>query len=347
VKIRAFGIDALLASLHGEMPERAFSSYLSTVPFSLLIEQVTGLYLVLLDGGQVTLLPPEAELIGTSAEAVRAVLPHLRAARATALVATPALVAELATAARAAVAAGLDVGQELFGTPAAPVLCCGGAPVHPDTLRELDELGVPVYEGYGLSENSSVVSWNTPANRRIGTVGKPLPHVRVKLGPDGELLVSSTSLFDGYTRDDPSSCLLEDGWLHTGDLATLEDGFVRITGRKKNVIITPAGRNIAPEWVEAQYNRLPFVQAAAVVGNQLDQLNGLFVVTPGTDRAQARAEIAEFGARHLSEIEQVREVHLAEADGPAFRAYFTVTGRPVRTAIERAIADGTLLSSLS
>ncbi|WP_441245312.1 AMP-binding protein [Kitasatospora sp. McL0602] len=339
VRIRALGIDALLASLHGAMPPAAFTSYLSTVPFSLLIEQVTGLYLVLLDGGSVTLLPPEAELIGTSATAVGAVLPHLRAARPTALVATPGLVTELAHAARAALAAGASVPETLFGTTQAPVLCCGGAPVHPDVLRELDELGVPVYEGYGLSENSSVVSWNTPGSRRIGTVGRPLPHVETRLGPDGELLVRSASLFAGYTRDDPSSCDLVDGWLHTGDLASIEDGFIRITGRKKNVIITSAGRNIAPEWVEAQYARLPFVQAVAVVGNQLPELHGLFVLAPDTDPEAARAAIAEFGAEHLSEVEQVRAVHLAEADSPAFRRYFTVTGRPVRAALELAITN--------
>nr|WP_237695056.1 AMP-binding protein [Streptomyces sp. SID5468] len=335
VRIRAHGVDALLGSLREVMPAGAFTRYLSFVPFSLLIEQVTGLYMVLLDGGCLTLLPSSAALVGTDAGAGEAALPYLAAARPTAVVATPALVAVVADAARRARAAGADIPRTLFGTATAPLICCGGAPVHPGTLRELDALGLPVHEGYGLSENSSVVSWNTPDARRIGTVGRPLPHVRVKVADDGELLVSSTSLFAGYTRDDPSSCLLRDGWLHTGDLAAIDaDGFITVTGRKKNIIITAAGRNVAPEWVEAQYARLPFVQAVAVVGNGLPALHGLFVLRPGTDPDQARAAIEAFGAEHLSEVERVARVHLVDAGQQRYRRYFTVTGRPMRAAIE-------------
>ncbi|MCX4545878.1 AMP-binding protein [Streptomyces sp. NBC_01565] len=338
VRIRSGGIGALIDSLHAAMPADAFARYLSVVPFSLLIEQVTGLYLVLLDGGCVTLLPPTAPLVGTSGSAVEATLPHLVTARTTAVVATPALVNALADAARRAEEAGQDVNQALFGTDRAPLICCGGAPVHPDTLRELDGFGIPVYEGYGLSENSSVVSWNTPGARRIGTVGRPLRHVRVRLSEEGEVLVSSPSLFAGYTRPDPSACAVVDGWLHTGDLASIdEDGFLRITGRQKNVIITAAGRNVAPEWVEAQYARLPFVRAAAVVGNDLPALNGLFVIDPAVDRQEAEREIAAFGAEHLSQVERVEVVHLLSADDEAYRRLFTVTGRPVRGAIAESL----------
>ncbi|WP_435191528.1 AMP-binding protein [Streptomyces sp. bgisy126] len=334
VRIRAHGVGALIDSLHGAMPAGAFTGYLSFVPFSLLIEQVTGLYLVLLDGGCLTLLPPGTPLVGTSGGAVEAALPQLAAARPTALVATPALANALLDAARRAAADGLDVAPALFGTERAPLICCGGAPVHPETLRGLDAFGIAVYEGYGLSENSSVVSWNTPGARRIGTVGRPLPHVRVRLDEEGELLVSSSSLFDGYTREDPSSCAVVDGWLHTGDLARVdEDGYLTITGRKKNVIITSAGRNVAPEWVEAQYARLPFVRAVAVVGNDLPALHGLFVIDPAADRTEAEHALAAFGAEHLSEVERVETVHLMGADDEAYRRLFTVTGRPMRKAV--------------
>jgi long-subunit acyl-CoA synthetase (AMP-forming) len=334
VRIRSHGIDALIDSLHAAMPADAFARYASCVPFSLLIEQVTGLYLVLLDGGCVTLLPPGSPLVGTSGAAVEAALPLLAAARPTALVATPALVNAWLEAAHRASAAGEDVSRSLFGTGRPPLICCGGAPVHPDTLRALDGFGIAVHEGYGLSENSSVVSWNTPGARRVGTVGRPLRHVRVRLSEEGELLVSGSSLFAGYTREDPSSCAVVDGWLHTGDLAAVdEDGYITITGRKKNVIITAAGRNVAPEWVEAQYARLPFVRAVGVVGNGLPALNGLFVIDPAVDPAVAERSIAAFGTEHLSEVERVETVHLMSADDDSYRRLFTVTGRPVRTAI--------------
>ncbi|MGW9431325.1 AMP-binding protein [Streptomyces decoyicus] len=344
VRIRAAALNELLGSLRSVMPRGAFARYLSLVPFSLLIEQVTGLYMVLLDGGTLVLMPPGKALVGTAAAAAADALPYVAASRPTAMVATPALVDAFATAADEAAAGGRAVAPALFGSAEAPLICCGGAPVHPELLRRLEEHGLPVHEGYGLSENSSVVSWNTPAARRTGTVGRPLPHVRVKLADDGELLVSSTSLFAGYTRDDPSSLILDaDGWLRTGDLARIDgDGFLSITGRKKNVIITAAGRNVAPEWVEAQYAQLPFVRAVAVVGDGLTVLHGLFLVEESTDLAEAEAAVREFGAAHLSEVERVAVPHLTVADEGLYRRFFTVTGRPMRAAIRTALSNGTL-----
>jgi long-subunit acyl-CoA synthetase (AMP-forming)/alpha-ketoglutarate-dependent taurine dioxygenase len=344
VRIRAHALDALLGSLRTVMPPGAFTRYLSVVPFSLLIEQVTGLYMVLLDGGTLVQLPPRTALVGTAATAAGDALPFVAAARPTALVATPALVDAFATAADSAADAGTPVPRALFGTAEAPLLCCGGAPVHPDLLSRLERHGLPVHEGYGLSENSSVVAWNTPGARRNGTVGRPLPHVRVRLADDGELLVKSMSLFAGYTRDDPSSLMLDaDGWLRTGDLARIdEDGFISITGRKKNVIITAGGRNVAPEWVEAQYLQLPFVRAVAVVGDGMAALHGLFVVADGTDPAEARDAVREFGERRLSDVERVAVPHIVTFDEHTYRTYFTVTGRPMRAAIAEALTSGTL-----
>jgi long-subunit acyl-CoA synthetase (AMP-forming) len=341
VRIRAYGLDALLRSLRDVMPAGAFGRYLSLVPFSLLIEQVTGLYMPILHGGSVTLLPEEMALVGTSAAAAGDVLPLLARARPTAMVATPSVVEEMATAATAAKAADASVVQTLFGRDVVPLVCCGGAPVHPDVLTALDAAGVPVYEGYGLSENSSVVSWNRPDARRIGTVGVPLPHVEIKVADDGELLVRSTSLFAGYTRDDPSSCAVDaEGWLHTGDLAAVDaDDFVRITGRKKNVIITAAGRNIAPEWVEAQYATLDAVDAVAVVGNGLTALHALFLIPAAVTPAAARSAIEEFGRNRLSDVERVAVAHVVPARDAVYRRFFTVTGRPRREALRQAIRD--------
>jgi long-subunit acyl-CoA synthetase (AMP-forming) len=343
VRIRARALESLLASLRSVMPRQAFDRYLSVVPFSLLIEQVTGLYMVLLDGGALALLPPGKPLVGTDPRAAADTVALMPAVRPTALVATPALVEEIGAAADRAEEQGRPTVRALFGTDRSPLICCGGAPVRTDLLRRLERAGLPVHEGYGLSENSSVVSWNTPRARRLGTVGRPLPHVRVRLAEDGELLVTSDSLFAGYTRDDPSSLVLDpDGWLHTGDLARIDDdGFISITGRKKNVIITAAGRNVAPEWVEAQYATLPFVRAVAVVGDGLSTLHGLFLVDGDVDPEDARARVEEFGHRHLSAVERVSVPHLMVADEQAYRRFFTVTGRPMRDAVATALSEGT------
>ncbi|SBT43287.1 AMP-binding protein [Micromonospora narathiwatensis] len=344
VRIRGAGLDALLRSLDRVMPAGAYARYLSLAPFSLLIEQVAAIYLVICHGGTVVLLPPDEPLIGTSSFAASGVLRHTPAARPTALVATPALAEELADRADRAAALGRPVVPELFGRDEAPLICCGGAPVDAGTLHRLDRHGLVVYEGYGLSENSSTVSWNAPGNRRIGTVGQPLDHVEVRLADDGELLVRSSSLFAGYTGTDPSACLVDDdGWLHTGDLAEIEEsGHIRIVGRKKNVIVTSAGRNIAPEWVEAQYATLPFVQASAVVGDGLQTLHGLFLVSGATDDASARRGIAALGADRLSVVERVSAACVLPASDELYGRYFTVTGRPRRDEIRAAIADGRL-----
>ncbi|MFI7104607.1 AMP-binding protein [Streptomyces sp. NPDC050161] len=343
VCIRAAGLDALLTSLRDAMPAYAYRRYLSLVPFSLLIEQVTGIYLVVCDGGTVVLLPPDVPLVGTSSFAPEAVLPYLAAARPTALVATPALAESLAARAAAAQAAGRSPADELFGSPEAPLVCCGGAPVDPRTLEKLDGYGIAVYEGYGLSENSSVVSWNTPAARRIGTVGRPLAHVRVTTAADGELLVRSSSLFAGYKGGDPSGCEVDaDGWLHTGDLAEIEDGYLRIKGRKKSVIITAAGRNVAPEWVEAQYRTVPGIRAVAVVGDGLPALHGLFLLDPAADADAVRDRLDSVARARLSQVERVEVAHLLPADEALHAEYFTVTGRPRRAVIQQAVTTGRL-----
>lgn len=336
VQVRLHGVEALLASLGGRVDDAVFARYLSVVPLSLLIEQVAGLYMPFLNGGSVTFLPPGTALIGTVADAGPRMLSLLRQAQPTAMVVPPTVAGLLLSLCEQNPTEDLARRRlRLFGHTGPVFIACGGAPVSIDVLKRLEAFGIPLYEGYGLSENSSVVAWNFPGQFRFGTVGRPLDHVRARLAQDGELLIQSTSLFAGYTQEDPSSVVVDDqGWLHTGDLATIDDdGYIRITGRKKSLVITAAGRNLSPEWVEARYRELGFVREAAIVADGLDEVRGLFVIDAGTDRAEARRRIEEFGTGRLSAIERATSVRLMAEDDPEYTTFFTVTGRPRRDAV--------------
>lgn len=342
VQIRRHGLDELLTSLRARTRPEIFERYLSIVPLSLLIEQVAGLYMPFLAGGSVSFLPPGTALVGTAADAALRMLTLLRAARPTALVVPPTVAGLfLALCDQQPAESVAERHRRIFGHDGPVFIACGGAPVPAEILQRLDAHGLTVHEGYGLSENSSVVSWNFPGAVRFGTVGRPLDHVHAELADDGELLIRSTSLFAGYTREDPSSVVVDDqGRLHTGDLAEIDaDGYLRITGRKKNLVITAGGRNVAPEWVEARYRELGFVREAAVVADGLDQVHGLFVIDAALDHQAARREITDFGRRKLSGIERAAVVHLMSEDDPAYATCFTVTGRPRRDVVRAHVLD--------
>ncbi|MFG2648491.1 AMP-binding protein [Streptomyces sp. NPDC048436] len=331
VKIRSRALDALLTSLDSVSPDGVYARYLSLVPFSLLIEQVTAVYLPIINGGRVILLPETTALLGTAGSRADDVVTWMRAARPTAAVLPPAAVSALDKSVR-----NQDPRvAELLGDGPRPFLMAGGAPVDVEAQLRLDAAGLRIHEGYGLSENSSVVSWNTPENWRPGTVGKPLPHCRVRLSAEGELLVKSTSLFAGYTVEDPTSRPVdEDGWLHTGDRAEIDDdGYIRILGRLKNVIITSHGRNVSPEWVEGSLRSCPSVVDAVVFGEGREHLTAVLVTLDGDDPDAVRRQARDHAERHLAETDRPEDF-VVVPDSRDFRdTYFTVTGRPRRPLI--------------
>ncbi|MDX1488769.1 MAG: AMP-binding protein, partial [Acidiferrobacterales bacterium] len=144
-------------------------------------------------------------------------------------------------------------------------LAVGGAPVSRRLLRRAGACGVPVYEGYGLSECASVVAVNGPGQQRIGSVGKLLPHIRLEFADDGEILVAG-AVFDGYLGDHLEA---RERFVATGDLGYLDsDGYLYITGRKKHMFVTSFGRNVAPEWIERELTLHPAIAQAAVFGER-------------------------------------------------------------------------------
>jgi long-chain acyl-CoA synthetase len=137
-----------------------------------------------------------------------------------------------------------------------------------------------VLEGYGLTETTAAVTLNLPGVQRIGSVGRPLPGSAVRIADDGEVLVRGGTVFGGY-RGDPeatAAALDDDGWLRTGDLGSLDDGFLTITGRKKDIIVTAAGKNIAPAVLEDRVRAHVLVDECVLVGDRRPYVGALVVL---------------------------------------------------------------------
>ena len=159
----------------------------------------------------------------------------------------------------------------------------GAAPIAPQVLEFFWAMGVPIREGYGQTENTAVCTYTPPDGVRIGTVGRALPGVEIRIARDGEILTRSDGVFMGYL-DDPEATaetVDADGWLHTGDVGELgEDGYLTITDRKKDIIITAGGKNISPSEIENRLKVSPWVREAVVIGDRRKYLTALIGIEP-------------------------------------------------------------------
>jgi long-chain acyl-CoA synthetase len=158
----------------------------------------------------------------------------------------------------------------------------GAAPINPEILRFFDAAGVLVLEGWGMTETSTAATISTPEDFKVGTIGKPFPGCEVKIADDGEILVKGPNVFQGYHKNEEATReTIVDGWLHTGDLGEIDrDGFIKITGRKKDIIITAGGKNITPANLEAEIKQHPLVSQCVVVGDRRPYLVALVTLDP-------------------------------------------------------------------
>ena len=314
----------------------AVERHLGVLPLATLLENIAGLYAGLMAGARVELLPMRT--IGFSGgggfDPAR-FLQTLHAHRPHSLILLPQMLLALVGAAEQghALPAGLRF------------VAVGGGQVSPRLLQRAEALGLPVYEGYGLSECASVVCLNTPSARRIGTVGRPLPHAGVRIGDDGEVQVRGARMLGYLGEAPPADALAADAWLGTGDLGHFDDGFLVLHGRRKHQFITAYGRNVNPEWVEAELVQQGAIAQAWVHGEACPE-NLAVLVPRRADCSDVELEAAVAAANAgLPDCARAHRWLRAEAPFTPANGLLTANGRLRRAALAahylpRSGADG-------
>jgi long-chain acyl-CoA synthetase len=156
----------------------------------------------------------------------------------------------------------------------------GAAPISHNILKYFQSIGIPIREGYGMTETTGITHMSDEYSFKLGTVGKALPGTEVQIAQDGEILVRHPGIFKGYYRDEENTReALHDGWMHTGDVGEIDaEGYLKITDRKKDLIITAGGKNIAPQYIENLLKFSPYINDAVVIGDGRKYLTAMIVI---------------------------------------------------------------------
>jgi long-chain acyl-CoA synthetase len=307
-------------SLLQVVPFRPGDRHLCVSPLPILLENIGGLYTPLLAG--LTSVLPAMQAVGLRGAAgldaarLAGALTEYRAASA---ILSPVMLQGL-----------VEQGARL---PGLRFLAVGGAAVPPALLEGAAALGLPVYQGYGLSECASVVTLNGPDANRPGSVGRALPQNQVRLAADGEVLVRG-NLFAGYLGE--AAPRLEDGWWRSGDLGRLDaEGYLWLHGRRNHLIITTFGRNLDPEWVEGELCLRPAIAQAALFGDGRPWNCALISPAAGADPTELELAVREVNAR-LPDYARVTAWLPTDQPFSLFNGQLTGTGRLRRQAIQQA-----------
>lgn len=293
--------------------------YLAVLPLGVLLENL-GVYAALMAGACVQLYPQaQLGISGATQVDFKRLLGAIALSGAHSLILVPQLLLGLVTA----------IERGLMPVGALRFVAVGGARVSQALLERAEAIGLPVYEGYGLSECASVVAPNRPGAYRLGSVGKPLPHVQVRIAEDGEVLVAGSTLL-GYLGEPP----LHASWWATGDLGYLDaQGYLYLNGRKKHQFITSFGRNVSPEWVEAELTQCGALAQVFVHGEGLPRnVALLWPRDPASSDADIEQAVRQGNAR-LPDYARVHHWRRLPEPLDSHLHTLTANGRPRREAI--------------
>lgn len=309
-------IEQVSLGLKEKLDNLPIQQHLCILPLSTLLENIAGLYVPLMKGCCVYVSPVhELGFNGSSDLDSQLFISRLKEINPDSLILLPELLSMLVNF------------SELTKTlPFNPVFIpVGGSKTSPSLLNLAKEQGWPVYEGYGLSENGSVVSMNTPINNRIGSVGKPLAHLNVEI-IDDEICVFGAH-YSGYLNEEGTT----EDCLRTGDLGHIDDdGYLYVTGRKKNLIITSYGRNISPEWIESELVLSPAITQCLVYGNAKPFCTAIIVPpTAMVKDADIDNAINELN-KTLPDYARIKSWFYAEEPFKHSNGLLTANGRPKR-----------------
>ncbi|WP_198331341.1 AMP-binding protein [Psychrobacter aquimaris] len=288
-------------------------SHLSVLPFATLLENVAGVYVSLYMGR--TLVTGQIDqfgLLSNQAFDAKRLITTVQTYHIASVILLPQMLKAICEYMAANETTKSSANAAL---PSLKFMAVGGGKVSPQLLQDANALSLPVYEGYGLSECGSVVSLNTPKAKREGSVGKPMPHASVSIADSGEVMVKGNAM-QGYLNHDDSND--DDGIIATGDIGHLDDdGYLHITGRRKNVLISSFGRNISPEWVEAQLSTQPIIYQVAVLGDGEPHLSAVIVANPNMiatsiDPQSAIEQAIYVVNQTLPDYARIKQWHLAE-----------------------------------
>lgn len=311
-------MEQVAASLLTTIGAQAAEKTAAVLPLPVLLENIAGCYATLMAGGCYDVQPQVS--IGFS----RGMIPdftqlagYLRSAGASSCILVPELLRGLMQV----------VAKSGDGLPDMRFIAVGGSRVSSSLLQQAVQLGLPVYQGYGLSEAASVVAVNTPELQCVASAGSVLPHISIEIDDDGEVLINPPA-FLGYIGESAHS-----GPYATGDLGHMDaNGFLHITGRKKNIIINAMGRNISPEWPESELLGQAVITQAVVYGDAATTLSALLVPVSASISDEQLADAVASANKVLPEYAQIRDWQRSLPFTVRNRQ-LTGTGRPRRDVI--------------